>query len=288
MNHSAPVSLVAFGSNLGNRLRTWTAAIKAISGIPRVHQVVNSTAWETDPVGGQSGQSPYVNGAIRLSTSMEAVELFESLAEIEQDLGRQRSGRWLARSIDLDLLIHHGQAGQFANLVLPHPRMSFRRFVLQPCVEIAPAVVHPTTGLALCELLEILDRRENLLAIIATDLRLAQKSADALQADLPDLKIVAQIDGGNSASLDSQWRAWCGTLDPDDVARAASLAKLVVVIDSDRTVADLCQLFSGNNRIAAPSLLLGNDLQHWSDEISAAIAAAAGRAQRFPAQTAPR
>jgi len=87
--------------------------------------------------------------------------------KIETELGRERRERWGSRKIDLDLLLFDLLQLQTANLTLPHPRMSFRRFVLEPAKEVASDMVHATSGLTIQQLVKALDERENLVLLAA-------------------------------------------------------------------------------------------------------------------------
>lgn len=121
----------------------------------------------TQPVGGPEGQSSYLNAAIRLQTDLSAVQLHCELVKIETELGRERRSRWGSRKIDLDLLLFGLLELDSESLTLPHPRMSFRRFVLEPAKEIAGDLVHASSGLTIDQLLAALDKRENLILFVA-------------------------------------------------------------------------------------------------------------------------
>ena len=96
-----------------------------------------------------SPDSEYLNSVISLETSLDAKRLFELTSKIETELGRVRSDRWAARTVDLDILLFGDQVIEGDHLIIPHPRMSFRKFVLQGAVEVAPDMVHPQSGVTL-------------------------------------------------------------------------------------------------------------------------------------------
>ena len=98
------------------------------------------------------GQASYLNGAAIVETSQPPIQVLEALAEIEASLGRVRDMRWGPRTIDLDLLLYDDVQMESPSLTLPHPRMAFRKFVLEPAAEIAPDWRHPTIGWTLREL----------------------------------------------------------------------------------------------------------------------------------------
>ncbi|MEX2112122.1 MAG: 2-amino-4-hydroxy-6-hydroxymethyldihydropteridine diphosphokinase, partial [Pirellulales bacterium] len=90
-------------------------------------------------------------------TSLTPQALHAQLQQIERDLGRQRAERWSARTIDLDLLLYGEQSIETPDLVVPHPRMAFRRFVVEPAADVAPQMVHPAIGWSMARLLAHLD-----------------------------------------------------------------------------------------------------------------------------------
>ena len=120
---------------------------------------------ETPPVGGPAGQMPYLNGAVVLETTLEPETLLELLHEIETGLGRRRQERWGPRVIDLDLLLYDQLVSQTPTLVLPHPRMTWRRFVLEPAAVVAAGMVHPLTGWTVRQHLDHLNSSAFYLAI---------------------------------------------------------------------------------------------------------------------------
>ena len=123
-------ALIALGSNLGERAAQLTRAIDAISRLPNTQLLARSGWNPTAPVGGPTGQGAFLNAVVLASTSLDPLQLFVELQRIEIALGRVRGERWGARTLDLDLLLYEDVELHTANLTLPHPRMSFRRFVL--------------------------------------------------------------------------------------------------------------------------------------------------------------
>lgn len=140
-----PQALIALGSNLGDRKATLERAISLLQATPGVEGLRASEWRATLPIGGPPGQGEFLNGAAVVSTSLAAGALAQRLSEVEIELGRERTGRWGPRTVDLDLLLYDGLTLE-GPLRVPHPRMVFRRFVLEPASEIAGEMVHPTIG----------------------------------------------------------------------------------------------------------------------------------------------
>jgi len=156
--------IVGVGSNLfsdnhGSPQQNCEAALGRLA--ERGDTVVARSPWyRTRPLP-ISEQPWFVNAVVRIQTDRTATQLLRQLHAIEQDIGRRRSMPNAARVIDLDLLDYDGQivAGDSAELILPHPRMHERRFVLAPLRDIAPDWRHPVTGLTVDELLAGIDRQ---------------------------------------------------------------------------------------------------------------------------------
>ncbi|MCE5267079.1 MAG: 2-amino-4-hydroxy-6-hydroxymethyldihydropteridine diphosphokinase [Planctomycetaceae bacterium] len=159
------VCLIGLGSNQGERQATLDAATDAVSAIPGCRLIARSTWRETAAVGGPLGQPRFLNGAAKLDTSLSPQELLGRLQQIEQQLGRRRAERWGPRSIDLDLLLYDSLVVETPDLVLPHPRMALRRFVLEPAAEVAGEMLHPTIRWTVSRLLEHLNGTPRYVAI---------------------------------------------------------------------------------------------------------------------------
>jgi 2-amino-4-hydroxy-6-hydroxymethyldihydropteridine diphosphokinase len=153
-------TFIALGANLGNREANLRRALDALcdtSGIT-IHRV--SSFLENPAVGGPSGSPAFINAVAQLETTLEPHELLHRLLDIERTLGRVRREKWEPRLIDLDLLAMGDHVIETDELVLPHPRLHERRFVLQPLAEIAPDAVHPRLQRTFADLLEQLEKRE--------------------------------------------------------------------------------------------------------------------------------
>jgi 2-amino-4-hydroxy-6-hydroxymethyldihydropteridine diphosphokinase len=136
---------VALGANLGDRAAAIARAVEALRATPSVRVVAVSRLWETAPVG--PPQPAYLNAALALDTELDALALLARLHAIEGEAGRTRGEeRDQPRTLDLDLLLFGGLVIEAAELVVPHPRMHKRVFVLEPLAEIAAEALHPVLG----------------------------------------------------------------------------------------------------------------------------------------------
>jgi 2-amino-4-hydroxy-6-hydroxymethyldihydropteridine diphosphokinase len=159
------ISLIGIGANLGDRANTLRRAVQMLGQHADTRAFVVSGWHENRAIGGPSGQQPFLNGAMRLETALAPEALARLLGEIEQTLGRQRGQRWEARPLDLDLLLYDELSLSTPELTIPHPRMAFRRFVLEPANEVAADMVHPRIGWSVSQLLEHLTAARSYVAI---------------------------------------------------------------------------------------------------------------------------
>jgi 2-amino-4-hydroxy-6-hydroxymethyldihydropteridine diphosphokinase len=129
-------AFLGLGSNLGDR---WQLLRDAVAALPDV--VAVSPVYETDPVGGPEGQDPYLNLVVELDTSLSPRELLEVAQRLEADAQRVRVERWGPRTLDVDVLLVGDLVVNDPDLVVPHPRMWERAFVLVPLADLAPDLV---------------------------------------------------------------------------------------------------------------------------------------------------
>jgi 2-amino-4-hydroxy-6-hydroxymethyldihydropteridine diphosphokinase len=128
---------VGLGSNLGNREQTLRAAVARLSAGSRVKVLALSSLRETEPVGPIADQPRFLNGVVALETSLNPRELLDRLLEIEAEFGRTREGPpGGPRTLDLDLLLYGDERVDEPGLLVPHPRLHERSFVLEPLEEL--------------------------------------------------------------------------------------------------------------------------------------------------------
>jgi 2-amino-4-hydroxy-6-hydroxymethyldihydropteridine diphosphokinase len=154
------VAYIAVGANLGDRRRNIEEAVRTLGLTHGVRVTRVSSLLENPAVGGPAGSPDFLNGVVEVETTLGPHALLHVLLDIERSMGRQRNERWEPRVIDLDLVLYGDQIIQTLNLVIPHPRMHERRFVLKPLAELAPDVVEPVAGITIRELLADLDTPE--------------------------------------------------------------------------------------------------------------------------------
>jgi len=148
--------VIGLGSNLGDRRVTMAAAFGALEALQDVELLARSSIWQTRPVGGPP-QDDFYNAAALVRTSVDPRELLGELLAIEARFGRQRTGRNLPRTLDLDLLWVEGTAVELGDLRIPHPRLHERAFALAPLLEVAPDAADPRTGVPYASILVGLD-----------------------------------------------------------------------------------------------------------------------------------
>lgn len=128
-------AFVGLGSNLGDRLSSLQRAVKLLAGTDGIEILRSSRVYETEPVG--PSQPDYLNAVVEVATSLGPRGTLKACLEIERHMGRVRDERWGPRVIDLDLLTHGEDDIDEPDLIVPHPRMHERAFVLIPLLEIA-------------------------------------------------------------------------------------------------------------------------------------------------------
>ncbi|MBO9131326.1 2-amino-4-hydroxy-6-hydroxymethyldihydropteridine diphosphokinase [Bacillus sp. 165] len=129
------VAFISLGSNIGNRFDYLKQAVSLLHEQSEIFVEDISSVYETDPVG-YTDQDKFLNIIIKISTSLSPDELLRITQSVECELGRKREIRWGPRTIDLDILLYNQENIETEQLIVPHPRMFERAFVLVPLIEL--------------------------------------------------------------------------------------------------------------------------------------------------------
>ena len=138
-----PAVYLGLGSNIGNRLANLRMALRLLAPLCRVEET--SSLYETAPVGVEA-QPSFYNAVCRVSTGLEPRGLLRHLKNIELQIGRRPGVHWGPRPIDLDIILYGDAVVEEPDLIVPHPRLAERAFVLVPLAELAPRLRHPVLG----------------------------------------------------------------------------------------------------------------------------------------------
>lgn len=148
-----PLCYVGLGSNLGDRRATLQAAVRRLRAEPGLRVVDTSEVYETAPVDCPPGSADYLNAVVAVETDRPPHDLLKLLQHVEHQFGRVRGETNAPRTLDLDLLLYGREVIDTPDLVVPHPRLHERAFVLVPLADVGPDAAHPTLGKTAEELL---------------------------------------------------------------------------------------------------------------------------------------
>ena len=149
-------AFLGFGGNLEDPLSNFRQARKDLAKHPQISVISSSPLYQTPPVGGPEGQPDFLNCVIEILTGLLPLELLQLCRQIEDGAGRIRDLRWGPRTLDIDLLLIDDLILDAPDLILPHPRLHQRHFVLLPLNDLAPQFYHPVIGETVAQLLSIL------------------------------------------------------------------------------------------------------------------------------------
>ena len=145
------IAYLLIGGNIGNRMANLQAAREAIAKhgghLKGISDVFETAAW------GMEDQPSFLNQALELHTELKPKALLDVLLQVEKSLGRERDQKWGPRLIDIDILLYNDEVVDEEGLRIPHPQMPYRRFVLQPLVQIAGDKMHPLLHQSIYEML---------------------------------------------------------------------------------------------------------------------------------------
>jgi len=151
-NFATVIAYVGLGSNMGDKAANISKALALLDATPGVRVVRAAPCYRTAPIG-FPGQDWFINTVAEVETELPPLDLLKLLLTLEDRLGRVRGTRWGPRTIDLDLLVYGREEINTHELVIPHPRMHERAFVMVPLADLAPGMEIPgrgkTVGLAL-------------------------------------------------------------------------------------------------------------------------------------------
>jgi 2-amino-4-hydroxy-6-hydroxymethyldihydropteridine diphosphokinase len=154
------IAFLGLGSNMGNRMRNLSFAVKSLAEQATIEQV--SSIYETEPVG-YLQQRRFLNAVVCISTTLSPEDLLHYIKTIERSRGRTPGFRNAPRPIDIDILFYSDESFHSEQLTVPHPRLTERAFVLVPLTEIAPDLRLPENGKTARELLDALDTTEGVI-----------------------------------------------------------------------------------------------------------------------------
>jgi 2-amino-4-hydroxy-6-hydroxymethyldihydropteridine diphosphokinase len=150
---SGIVAFIGIGANMGRPAETCRTAVGKLAEIPGVRLLRSSSLYRTEPVG-PSDQDWFINAVAEIRTGLPPGLLLKALKEIERRLGRTEGMKWGPRVIDLDILLYGQEVIREGELVIPHPEMHRRHFVLVPLCELASYAIHPAFGVSMSGLLD--------------------------------------------------------------------------------------------------------------------------------------
>jgi len=145
---------LSLGSNIGNRLEYLQQAVRLLQQLESVDVRQVSSVYETDPVGYED-QAAFLNMVVEIDTTWNPHEVLRKCNEIEVQLGRTREIHWGPRTVDLDILLYNEENMKTEDLIIPHPRMMERGFVLIPLVELQADLVDPQSKQLILEVAQV-------------------------------------------------------------------------------------------------------------------------------------
>jgi dihydroneopterin aldolase/2-amino-4-hydroxy-6-hydroxymethyldihydropteridine diphosphokinase len=134
--------VLGFGSNMGSRLKNIQSAVKMLALSKGFNMLAESSIYETEPWGYKK-QNKFLNSCAVFLCRNAPAELLKRIKLTEKKLGRVNRGKWKAREIDIDVLFYGNRIINEGKLVIPHPHLKERNFVLEPLVELMPGFIHP-------------------------------------------------------------------------------------------------------------------------------------------------
>jgi len=150
---SGVICFIGVGSNLDNPAEQCLEAVRRLSSVSGIKVLRRSSLYRTEPIGFIE-QDWFVNTVVEIRTVLPPRELLNALQRVEEGMGRTRGPKWGPRIIDLDILLYGQDVIQDGDLIVPHPMLHKRRFVLEPLCEIASYAIHPAFGVSIHGLMD--------------------------------------------------------------------------------------------------------------------------------------
>lgn len=191
------VCWIGIGANLGDSRASFDAALQALNRPPEIQLLARSGLYRTAPIGQQAGSS-FTNAVFSIATTLGPFELLDRLQGVESMLGRTRDLRWGPRAIDLDLLFFGDQVLKTPRLTIPHAAAWYRRFVIDPLVEVAPSLRHPLLETTIGSLHAELAIRP--LVVASFDQSIVSRSGE-LRLRFPDVRLVSAAESPEAAAI---------------------------------------------------------------------------------------
>ncbi len=233
-----PRAHISLGGNLGAVARTFDAALDHLNKLPGNAVIAVSRYLGTSPVGDHAG-SGFLNAATAIDTRLEPLELLDLLHRSSGlELGRTRTIRWGPRTLDLDLIFYRSEFIDMPRLVVPHPAAWYRRFVLDPLVEIASDFVHPEKQATIESLRQRLLRRPLVASFVGGAAATRSGLIRALEPEFPQAAL-NDCDGttpqGASSHDEPALAFWLGPLGDQTGPSEDSFGKLPLLARIDAT-----------------------------------------------------
>jgi 2-amino-4-hydroxy-6-hydroxymethyldihydropteridine diphosphokinase len=199
---------IALGGNVGNSEETFRTALVNLAADNRAAITRVSSIHRTRAVGPRSG-GEFLNAAAEIETNLEPLQLLDALKELERRAGRTAGEHWAPRPLDLDLIFYEDRVIEHPRLSVPHPACWYRRFVLDPLVEIAADVRHPVKAISVSQLRARLLERPLRLGLAGSSAREREQLRRALAASSGEFEVI-DWRRSNESEADPTILAWLG------------------------------------------------------------------------------